>query len=34
VRWVNPIIPSGGGISVHPNPNGESEMALFVEADL
>jgi hypothetical protein len=34
VRWVNPIIPSGGGISVHPNPTGESEMALFVEADL
>lgn len=34
VRWVNPVIPSGGGISVHPNPTGESEMALFVEADL
>jgi len=26
VRWVNPIIASGGGISVHPNPTGASKM--------
>lgn len=32
VRWVNPIVPSGGGISVHPNPTGESEMALALES--
>ncbi len=34
VRWVNPIIASGGGISVHPNPTGESELATFVESAL
>ena len=34
VRWVNPIIASGGGISVHPNPTGESEMAIEVESAL
>jgi lysophospholipase L1-like esterase len=26
MRWVNPIIVGGGGISVHPNPTGASEM--------
>jgi hypothetical protein len=26
VRWVNPIIASGGGVSVHPNAAGASEM--------
>ena len=32
VRWVNPIIATNGGISVHPDPTGEAEMAKFVEA--
>lgn len=31
VRWVNPIIATNGGISVHPDPTGEAEMATFVE---
>jgi hypothetical protein len=34
VRWINPIIASGGGISVHPNPTGESELATFVQSAL
>ena len=34
VRWVNPIIATNGGISVHPDPTGEAEMALFVESAL
>ncbi len=34
VRWVNPIIATDGGISVHPDPTGETEMALFVESAL
>lgn len=34
VRWVNPIIASGGGISVHPNPTGEAKMASAVESAL
>lgn len=34
VRWVNPIIPSGGGISVHPNPAGERAMASAVTSAL
>jgi hypothetical protein len=34
VRWINPIIASGGGISVHPNPTGESELATFVRSAL
>jgi hypothetical protein len=32
VRWVNPIIATNGGISVHPDPAGEAEMAKLVEA--
>jgi len=32
VRWVNPIIATNGGISVHPDPVGEAEMAKSVEA--
>ncbi len=32
VRWVNPIIATNGGISVHPDPTGEAEMATFVES--
>jgi len=31
-RWVNPIIASGGGISVHPNPTGASEMGVALRA--
>ena len=34
VRWVNPIIATNGGISVHPDPAGEAAMAKFVEATL
>jgi hypothetical protein len=34
VRWVNPIIATNGGISVHPDPAGEEAMAKFVEATL
>jgi hypothetical protein len=32
VRWVEPIVPSSGAISVHPNAAGESAMARAVEA--
>lgn len=32
VRWVNPIIATNGGISVHPDPAGEAAMATFVES--
>ncbi len=34
VRWVNPIIATNGGISVHPDPAGEAEMAVLVGAAL
>ena len=34
VRWVNPIIATNGGISVHPDPTGEAEMALFVQSSM
>jgi hypothetical protein len=34
VRWVNPIIATNGGISVHPDPAGEAAMAKFVEATM
>lgn len=34
VRWVNPIIATNGGISVHPDPAGEAKMALEVESAL
>ncbi len=34
VRWINPIIASGGGISVHPNPAGVASIARIVEAAL
>ncbi len=34
VRWVNPIIATNGGISVHPDPTGEAEMAKFVESSM
>lgn len=34
VRWVNPIIATSGGISVHPDPAGESAMARDVESAL
>jgi hypothetical protein len=32
VRWVNPIIASGGGISVHPNPTGAARMGTALQA--
>jgi hypothetical protein len=32
VRWVEPIIPSNPGISVHPNANGEAAMASLLES--
>ena len=32
VRWVNPIIASGGGISVHPNPTGAARMGSALQA--
>ena len=32
VRWVNPLIASGGGISVHPNPTGASEMGMALQS--
>jgi len=32
VRWVNPIIASGGGVSVHPNPTGAAKMASALES--
>jgi len=32
VRWVNPIIATNGGISVHPDPTGEAELGKFVES--
>ena len=31
VRWVNPIIASGGGISVHPNPTGAARMGTVLQ---
>ena len=34
VRWVNPIIASGGGISVHPNPTGAAKMATALRAQV
>ena len=34
VRWVNPIIASGGGVSVHPNPAGAFEMGVALQAAL
>ncbi len=34
VRWVNPIIATNGGISVHPDPAGEAAMAAAVESAL
>jgi len=34
VRWVNPIVATNGGISVHPDPTGEAEMALFVQSSM
>jgi lysophospholipase L1-like esterase len=33
-HWINPIIASNGGISVHPNATGEQEMADILEAAL
>jgi len=33
-QWVNPIIATNGGISVHPTPNGVSETTQLVEAAL
>ena len=32
VRWVEPIVATNGGISVHPNGTGEAQTALQVEA--
>ena len=32
VRWVNPIIASGGGISVHPNPTGAARMGAALQS--
>jgi len=31
VRWINPIIATNGGISVHPVPAGEFALSKFVE---
>lgn len=31
-QWINPIIATNGGISVHPTPNGVAETASLVEA--
>jgi lysophospholipase L1-like esterase len=33
-QWINAIIPSSGGISVHPNAVGEQEMANILESAL
>jgi GDSL-like Lipase/Acylhydrolase family len=32
VRWVNPLIAGGGGISVHPNPAGATEMGMALRS--
>jgi len=34
IRWVNPIIASGGGVSVHPNPTGAFEMGMALQVAL
>jgi GDSL-like Lipase/Acylhydrolase family len=34
VRWINPIIATNGGISVHPDPAGEAAMAQVVESTM
>ncbi len=31
-RWVNPLVTSGGGVSVHPNATGASEMGLALQS--
>jgi hypothetical protein len=31
VRWINPIIATNGGISVHPDPAGQIALSKFVE---
>jgi lysophospholipase L1-like esterase len=33
-QWINAIIPTSGGISVHPNATGEQQMADILESAL